>query len=105
MNLFAVAPNYDHNRRTASFTCCINDRANERITAKWEQLLWLPEPRRSTRSENYCACHPEQNHAESKDPAVSPSRARSVTSSRHPAPREAIVLPSDQINIRAPGRG
>jgi len=39
MNLFVVAPDYDHNWRTASFACCINDGAKERFTAKWEQLL------------------------------------------------------------------
>jgi len=68
MNLFAVAPNYDHNRRTTSFTCCINDGANERFAAKWEQLLWLPETRRSARSQDNRACHPNQKHAELKDP-------------------------------------
>src|SRR4029077_11537106 len=73
VNLFAVAPDYDHNRRTAGFTCCINDGANKRFAAKWEQLLWLPEPRRSARSQDDRACHPKQNHAESKDPAVSKS--------------------------------
>ena len=67
-NLFAVAPDYDDNRRTAGFARCINDGANKRFAAKWEQLLWLPETRRSARSQDNRACHPKQKHAELKDP-------------------------------------
>jgi len=71
MNLFVVAPDYDHNWRTASFARCINDGAKERFTAKWEQLLWLPKPRRFARSQDKRSCHAEENEAEPKDSAVS----------------------------------
>src|SRR5437588_12534777 len=71
MNLFVVAPDYDHNWRTASFACCINDGAKERFAAKWEQLLWLHKPRRSASSQDNRSCHAEQNEAASKNSARS----------------------------------
>jgi hypothetical protein len=52
MNFFGVASNYNYHWRTTSFACRSDDSANECFTAKWEQLLWLPEPGRSARSQD-----------------------------------------------------
>src|SRR5205814_6052692 len=86
MNLFVVAPDYDHNWRTASFACCINDGAKERFTAKWEQLLWLPKPRRSACSQDNRARH-RSGQIDTRAPGLEPFTRTKVAGGYEPSRR------------------
>ena len=49
IKLFILAPDYDNNRCTARFAGDVDDSANEAFASKWNQLLRLTKPGRSTR--------------------------------------------------------